>query len=102
MAPSPHGTTAARRRRAERAMARSSAARRTMGLLAGAGVALMIFFAAGELLSRAFHLVDRLNHFPRRLFMATDDARLPYRMRPGVDSDVRGFHVKVNGLGLRG
>jgi lysophospholipase L1-like esterase len=83
-------------------MAGTSPVRRALGLLAGAGVALVIFFATGELLSRAFHLVDRLNHFPRRLFMATDDARLPYRMRPGVETDVRGFHVKLNALGLRG
>jgi lysophospholipase L1-like esterase len=76
--------------------------RRTAGVLARLGVALAIFFAGGEVLSRAFDLVDRLNHFPRRLFMATDDARLPYVMRPGIDTDVRGFHVRVNALGLRG
>ena len=79
-----------------------SPARRAAGLLAGLSVALLIFFGVGEVLSRAFHLVDRLNHFPRRLFMASDDLRLPYRMRPGVETDVRGFHVRVNALGLRG
>jgi lysophospholipase L1-like esterase len=83
-------------------MATTSPARRLGGVLAGAGVALLIFVATGELLSRVFHLVDRLNHFPRRLFMATDDGQLPYRMRPSVETDVRGFHVRVNGLGLRG
>ena len=65
-------------------------------------VALAIFFVIGEILCRAFDLVDRLNHFPRRLFVATDDARLPYVMRPGVEVDVRGFRVRVNQNGLRG
>jgi lysophospholipase L1-like esterase len=76
--------------------------RRAAGVLARLAVALAIFFAGGEVLSRAFDLVDRLNHFPRRLFMATDDGRLPYVMRPGIETDVRGFHVRVNALGLRG
>ena len=76
--------------------------RRAAGTLARVGVALAIFFVAGEALSRAFDLVDRLNHFPRRLFMATDDVRLPYVMRPGIETEVRGFHVRVNALGLRG
>lgn len=76
--------------------------RRLGGALAGLGVAAVIFFGTGEALSRTFHLVDRLNHFPRRLFVASDDPRLPYVMRPGVDVDVRGFRVRVNALGLRG
>jgi lysophospholipase L1-like esterase len=83
-------------------MPRVSLARRAAGLAARLAVALAIFFVSGEILSRAFDLVDRLNHFPRRLFMATDDARLPYAMRPGIDTDVRGFRVQVNELGLRG
>ncbi|HWP65479.1 MAG TPA: GDSL-type esterase/lipase family protein [Candidatus Limnocylindria bacterium] len=76
--------------------------RRIAGMLAGAAVACGIFFAAGEVLSRTFHLVDRLNRFPRRLFMPSDDARLPYVMRPGVETVVRGVPVRVNALGLRG
>jgi len=76
--------------------------RRAAGMLARLSVALAIFFVAGEVLSRAVDLVDRLNHFPRRLFMATDDARLPYVMRPGIETEVRGFHVRLNALGLRG
>jgi lysophospholipase L1-like esterase len=79
-----------------------SVLRRVLGLFGAITVACLIFFAAGEVLSRAFDLVDRLNHFPRRLFMPTDDPRLPYRMRPGVETDVRDFHVTVNAHGLRG
>lgn len=63
---------------------------------------LVIFFATGELASRSLDLVDRLNGFPRRLFVATDDPYLPYLLRPGTDTVVRGVHVRVNALGLRG
>jgi lysophospholipase L1-like esterase len=76
--------------------------RRFLRLLGAITVAGLIFFAAGEALSRTFDLVDRLNHFPRRLFMPSDDPQLPYRMRPGVETDVRDFHVTVNAHGLRG
>ncbi len=36
-----------------------------------------IAFTAGEVVSRAFHVADRLNGFPRRLFTPTDDPHLP-------------------------
>ena len=66
------------------------------------GVNLAVFALLGEIAARSFDLVDRLNGFPRRLFTATDDPDLPYRMRPGTDTTVRGFHVQVNEHGLRG
>ena len=69
-----------------------------LGLLAS----LAVFFATGEIVSRSLDLVDRLNGFPRRLFVATDDPHLPYLLRPGVDTSVRGVPVRVNALGLRG
>ena len=61
-----------------------------------------IAFAAGEVLSRAFHVADRLNGFPRRLFTPTDDPHLPYVLTPGIDISMRGMHVAVNEHGLRG
>ncbi len=78
---------------------------RARGLLAPLvllAAALVVALALGEVLSRAFNLVDRVNGFPRRLFVVTDDPHLPYVMRPGVDTVVRGFHVTVNEHGLRG
>jgi lysophospholipase L1-like esterase len=75
--------------------------RRTAGFVAHLGAAIAIFLVTGEVLSRAFDLVDRVNHFPRRLYEATDDPRLPYVMRPGVETELRGFHVRVNEHGLR-
>ena len=62
-----------------------------------------IFFAAGEILSRAYNLPDRVNGFPRRLYVATDDPHLPYVLRPGIDTTLRGtIPTRVNELGLRG
>ena len=65
-------------------------------------VSLAIFVAVGETASRVFDLVDRLNGFPRRLFVTTDDPHLPYVMRPGMDTSVRAVRVQVNALGMRG
>jgi lysophospholipase L1-like esterase len=65
-------------------------------------VSLTIFAVAGEIACRSLDLVDRLNGFPRRLFVASDDPHLPYVMRPGIDTVVRGVRVQVNALGLRG
>jgi lysophospholipase L1-like esterase len=73
-----------------------------MRAILGALVSLAIFFAVGEGASRVFDLVDRLNGFPRRLFVTTDDPHLPYVMRPGMDTSVRGVRVQVNALGMRG
>jgi lysophospholipase L1-like esterase len=83
-------------------MRRMNLGRRAAGLFARLSVAIAIFVVSGEVLSRALNLVDRLNDFPRRLFMASDDARLPYVMRPGIETEVRGMHVRVNAHGLRG
>ena len=61
-----------------------------------------IAFTAGEVVSRAFHVVDRLNGFPRRLFTPTERPHLPYVLTPGIDLWMRGMHVQVNEHGLRG
>lgn len=65
-------------------------------------VALAVFWTLGEIVTRAFDLVDRLNGFPRKLFVATDEPDLGYRLRPGIDAEARGVHVVTNSLGLRG
>jgi lysophospholipase L1-like esterase len=61
-----------------------------------------IFCVAGEILSRAVNLPDRVNGFPRRLYVATDDPHLPYTLRPGLTTMLRGIPVHVNEFGLRG
>jgi lysophospholipase L1-like esterase len=61
-----------------------------------------IFFAVGELLSRAYNLPDRVNGLPRRLFVASDDPHLGYGLRPGLETTVRGIAIRVNAFGLRG
>jgi lysophospholipase L1-like esterase len=76
--------------------------RRLGSTLLGVFVSLCIFFAAGELLSRVYHLPERVNGFPRQLYVATDDAEVPYVLRPGLVTTVRSIPVRVNALGLRG
>ena len=61
-----------------------------------------VTLVAGETVSRVFHVADRLNGYPRRLFTATDDPHLPYVLTPGIDVRMRGMHVQVNEHGLRG
>jgi lysophospholipase L1-like esterase len=63
---------------------------------------LAVFATLGEIVARSFDLVDRLNAFPRGLFVATDDEELPYRLRPGVDAIARGVRVTTNEHGMRG
>jgi lysophospholipase L1-like esterase len=65
-------------------------------------LAVAVFWTLGEIVTRTFDLVDRLNGFPRKLFTATDEPDLGYRLRPGVDTEARGVHVVTNALGLRG
>jgi lysophospholipase L1-like esterase len=62
----------------------------------------VVLLVTGEAASRALHLADRLNGFPRRIFTATDDPDLPYVLTPGTDITMRGMLVRVNDLGLRG
>jgi hypothetical protein len=76
--------------------------RRVRSLVVSAALSVVVFFAAGEILSRAYHVADRLNGFPRRLYVATDDPSPAYRLRPGIVTSVRGIDVRVNQLGLRG
>jgi lysophospholipase L1-like esterase len=71
-------------------------------LLLSVALSLVVFFTAGEILSRVYHVADRLNGFPRRLYVATDDPSPAYRLRPGIVTSVRGIAVRVNQLGLRG
>lgn len=71
------------------------------GLLLSA-LALAMFGLLGEIIARSFGLVDRLNGFPRRLFVATDDPDLGYRLRPDIDTQARGVHVVTNEHGMRG
>lgn len=63
---------------------------------------LTVSWGLGELLARSFHLVDRLNGFPRRLYVASDDSEIPYRLRPGLRDVARGVPVRVNAFGMRG
>lgn len=76
---------------------------RAMCALAGrAAFALVLFFGLGEVITRAFDVVDRLSPLPRGLFVATDHPDLPYVLRPGADVTQLGVPVRVNALGLRG
>jgi lysophospholipase L1-like esterase len=61
-----------------------------------------VFFGLGEIVTRSFDLVDRLNGFPRRIYAASDEPDLGYRLRPGIDTRARGVHVATNARGLRG
>ena len=70
--------------------------------LAGLAVATAIFFVAGEVLARAFGIVDRLNGYTRQLFERGPSPELPYRLRPGVEVATGGVRIRVNQLGLRG
>jgi lysophospholipase L1-like esterase len=67
-------------------------------------VALGVLLAcvAGEILARAFDLVDRVNGFPRSLYLATDDPELTYVLRPGVEVVAWGIRVSINEHGMRG
>jgi lysophospholipase L1-like esterase len=79
---------------------------RLLGRLGHALRALLIggavFLAAGEILARTFDVVDRLNGYSRKLYVASGDPALPYVLRPGFTGQVRGMPVRVNALGLRG
>jgi lysophospholipase L1-like esterase len=71
-------------------------------LIAGVAFSIGVFLALGEIITRQFSVIDRLNGIPRRLYLATSTPDLPYRLRPGVDIQARKFHIRVNSLGLRG
>jgi len=64
-------------------------------------VALLIFFASGEILARALDIVDRLNGYNRLLYTRGPTADLPYLLRPGLDVTLFGVPVHVNRLGIR-
>lgn len=82
-------------------------ARRTGNTLLRFGVALvsvLIFFVGGEIVVRQLDLIDRLNAYPRRLYIPTEHPDLPYRLRPGFRTTHTGrpLSVRVNRHGLRG
>lgn len=79
----------------------SRSRRLVRGLVRGALVVAVIWIT-GEVVARSLNLVDRLNGFPRRLYVATDEPDLGYELRPGVDTIARGVRVTVNELGMRG
>jgi len=62
---------------------------------------IVIAFAIGEVLVRWLNVIDRVNGFPRQLFVANPDPDLGYTMRPSSDLIVRGIDVKTNRLGMR-
>jgi hypothetical protein len=64
-------------------------------------VALVIFFASGEILARALDVVDRLNGYNRLLYTRGPSHDLPYLLRPGLETVLYGVPVRVNRLGLR-
>jgi lysophospholipase L1-like esterase len=76
--------------------------RRIASALAGPLMAVVVFLVAGELLARAFHVVDRLNGYSRQLFAAGSSPRIPYALRPDVRTTQFGLDVRVNSLGFRG
>jgi lysophospholipase L1-like esterase len=65
-------------------------------------LAVVVFFASGELLARALGVVDRLNGYERVLYQRGPSLDLPYRLRPGVSTVLFGSPIRVNGLGFRG
>lgn len=77
-------------------MAALSAKRRAGQWAAAIAVGMIVFLGLGELLARTLNLVDRLNHFPRQLYEATDDEELPYVLRPSIDTVARGRRVVVD------
>jgi len=70
--------------------------------LAGLAVAAIVFLVAGELLARSTGILDRLNGYTRSLYAPGPDADLPYVLRPGVTTRLRGVDVATNALGFRG
>ena len=56
----------------------------------------------GEMLTRFFHVPDRMHGFPRRMIVATDDPDLPYYLRPDYETVARGMEMRTNHYGMRG
>jgi lysophospholipase L1-like esterase len=76
--------------------------RACLGLLGRIAAAAAIFLGAGELAARATGILDRLNGYTRLLYAPGPDADLPYVLRPGMETVLRGVPIRVNRLGLRG
>ena len=77
-------------------------ARRVVYGVATFVVGLALAFAAGEIGTRAFDLLDHLNGYSRLLFVAGPSEELPYGMRPGVETTFVGARVRINQEGCRG
>ena len=75
-----------------------SAARLCLRLAAAA----LVFLVVGEVLARAFGMVDRMNGYSRALYAPGPDADLPYVLRPNVQTTLFGIDVRVNAFGCRG
>lgn len=56
----------------------------------------------GEVIARSFHVPDRMNGFPARMLVVTDDPDLPYYLRPDYETVARGMDVRTNRHGMRG
>lgn len=84
----------------------TSRLRRSASLAAGIALSLLVFVAVGEVLARRLALVDRMNTFPRQLYLPTADSDLAYTLRPGIRVTRQArdgeFEVRVNRLGFRG
>src|SRR5262249_11084055 len=63
---------------------------RPLRLLRAIAIVIAIVLVLGELVARLAGFVDRVNPFPRRLYVTTDIPDLPYRLRPGVSLEVQG------------
>jgi lysophospholipase L1-like esterase len=63
---------------------------------------LIVFAVVGETGVRLLDVLDRLNATPRQLFMRTDVAHLPYRLRPSISVLQGETRVTINAHGLRG
>ena len=63
---------------------------------------LVVAAVFGEVATLTLDVIDRLNGIPRNLYIRTDHAGLPYRLRPDTRVELQGHRVQVNRWGLRG
>lgn len=85
----------------EKEMARRTASRISRVSLAWL-FAIAIGSIVGEVATRLTGAIDGISIIPSRLLTATEDPRLPYRLRQGVGLMSQGVRVRVNRFGLRG
>lgn len=84
----------------------SARVRKIASLSARVVLSLVVFLGFGEILARRLSFIDRLNTFPRQLYLPTSATGLAYTLRPGVrvsrQSRDGEYEVRVNRLGFRG